>query len=244
MRKQIMDMCIDDVSLEQAVEHAMACVHAGQLCRVVTPNAEFALAAKKDRQFLEAINTSDLILPDGISVVLAAKIIGRPLAGKVAGVDFGDALCHALACEGKSLYMLGAREGVAERAAQKLAEKHPGLSIAGVHHGYFKDDEVMADAVAQAGADVLFVALGAPRQEYFMQQYGHRLGAKVMVGLGGSLDVFAGDAKRAPNFFIRLGLEWLYRLAKEPWRFKRMIKLPLYLLDAAVYRLRNGKPKN
>ena len=241
-----MALAIDDITVDQAVATAMTCIEAGEPCRVVTPNGEFALAADKNPAFLDAINSARIILPDGISVVLAAKIIGRPLGGKVAGIHFAGELCAAMGRKGKRLYILGAKPGVAEKAAENLAAKHPGLVIAGTQDGYYKpeDEPAIVQAIADEQPDALFIAMGAPRSELFAVRYGEHMGVSVMAGIGGSVDIFAGISKRAPAIFIKLGLEWFYRLCKEPWRFKRMMRLPLYLLKAVSWRLRHGKAKD
>ena len=241
-----MALDIDDITVEQAVETAMFCIRERELCRVVTPNGEFALAAKRNPAFLDAINSARIILPDGISVVLAAKIIGRPLGGKVAGIHFAERLCAAMGCEGKRLYILGAKPGVAKKAAENLKAKYPGLFIAGTQDGYYKleDEPAVVQAITEAEADALFIAMGAPRSELFAMQYGEAMGVSVMAGIGGSVDIFAGVSRRAPAIFVKLGLEWFYRLCKEPWRIKRMAKLPLYLLEAVRWRLRHGKAKD
>ena len=142
-------------------------------------------------------------------------------------------LMGRMAENGKSLYLLGARPGVAEKAARKLEGQYPGLRIAGTHDGYFQEDAPVVRAIRDSGADVVFVCLGAPKQEKWMKKNGEATGARLLVGLGGCLDVFSGEVRRAPEAFQKLGLEWLYRLAKEPSRLGRMIKLPLFLVHAA-----------
>lgn len=236
-----MTITFDNITMEEAVGAAMGHIAARSRCRVVTPNAEFALEAKKNPRFLNILNTSQLVLADGISVVLASKIIGDPMQGRVTGVGFAQALAAAMAKEGKSLYLLGAKPGVAEQAAEKLLQTYPGLKIAGTHDGYFKDEGPVVNAINEAKPDALLVCLGAPKQEYFMENHDAELEVPVMAGLGGSMDVLAGNVQRAPEFFQKYGLEWLYRLCKEPQRWKRMIKLPLYLWDAMVWRIKGGK---
>ena len=240
MKKQVMTITFDNITMEEAVGVAMGHIAARSRCRVVTPNAEFALEAKKNPRFLNILNTSQLVLADGISVVLASKIIGNPMQGRVTGVGFAQALAAAMAEEGKSLYLLGAKPGVAEQAAGKLLETYPGLKIAGTHDGYFKEEGPVVEAINAAKPDALLVCLGAPKQEYFMEDYDEVLEVPVMAGLGGSMDVLAGNVKRAPEFYQKHGLEWLYRLVKEPQRWKRMIKLPIYLLDAFVWKIKGG----
>ncbi len=241
IKKQVMTIAFDNITMDEAVKSAMDHISAGTRCRVVTPNAEFALQAKKDPRFLNILNRSQLVLADGISVVLASRIIGDPMQGRVTGVGFAQALAAAMAKEGKSLFLLGAKPGVAEQAAKKLQETYPGLRIAGTHDGYFKDEAPVVAAINASGADALLVCLGAPKQEYFMEDHDAGLQVPVMAGLGGSMDVLAGNVQRAPEFFQKYGLEWLYRLCKEPQRWKRMIKLPLYLWDAVLWRIKGGK---
>lgn len=204
---------------------------------VVTPNPEFILAAKKDKTFHRVLNRADLALPDGIGVIYAAKILGRPLKSKVPGIDFAAGLMAELAKSGAGLFLLGAKPGVAEIAAKNLRKTYPGLNICGIHDGYFKEDTPVIEKIKDSGAAVLFTCLGAPKQELWMAQNGPSTGVHLAVGLGGSLDVFAGTAERAPEIWQKLGLEWLHRLIKEPKRIGRMARLPLVLVDAVLARL-------
>ncbi len=238
MKKQIMSLLIDDVTVSEAVDTAVGRMKDGVGCSVMTPNAEIAYLAEKDEKLKNVLNRADLTLPDGVGVVKAASIIGTPLKGKAAGVDFAEKLCAALAENGKSLFLYGGKPGVAEQAAENLVKKNPGLKIAGTLDGYGDPDEAQA-VINSSGADALFVCLGCPKQEYFIDE--RELSPLVRAGLGGSLDVFAGTAKRAPGIFIDLGLEWLYRLLKQPSRIGRMFKLPAYILKAYSYKLRRKK---
>ena len=192
----------------------------------------------KDERLRALINGADLVLPDGAGVVLASKLLKTPLKQKVAGVDFADGLLGFLAESGRSVYLLGSKPGVAELAAEKMREKHPGLIICGMHDGYFKDEAPVIEAANAAKPDVLFVCLGAPKQELFMKRHQQELTCKLMIGLGGSLDSFAGTVKRAPKWMIAANLEWLYRLYKEPKRFGRMLRLPKYLWAVVCKRIR------
>ncbi len=241
IRKQIMTIGFDDVTLQEAVAFAMEKINTRERCRVVTPNAEFAMEAKKNPRFLRILNDSQLVLADGISVVYASRIIGNPLSGRVTGVSFAQALCEALAKQGGRLYLLGAKPGVAEQAGEKLKEAYPGLVIAGTHDGYFQDARPVVEGINAARPDAMLVCLGAPKQEYFMEEQDGALEVPVMAGLGGSMDVLAGNVRRAPAFFQKAGLEWFYRLIKEPWRFRRMAKLPLYLWDAVVWKRKGAE---
>ncbi len=228
---------IDDLTLSEAEAAGSALLEQPGFHYAVTPNPEFILAARKDPQFRSVLNGADLSLADGIGVVYAAKILGRPLKGRTPGVDFAQRLMAVMARTGARLFLLGAKPGVAEQAADNLRKAHPGLVICGVHDGYFQDDAPVVEAVKAAQADVVFVCLGAPKQEFWMAKNGPATGARLMIGLGGCLDVFAGNVQRAPEGWQKAGLEWLYRLIKEPSRIGRMAKLPLILVDAVGARL-------
>ena len=227
-----MGVGFDSVTLSQAVEAAEGLLAQNGAHYVVTPNPELVQRARQEPAFRDVLNGADLVLPDGVGITYAAKILGRPLAARVPGIDFAAALCDELARSGRRLFLLGAKPGVAELAAGNLKKEHPGLTVCGVHDGYFKEDGPVAEEIRAAGADVVFVCLGFPRQEYWMAQHGSQTGAGLLVGLGGSLDVFAGQVKRAPEGFQKLGLEWLYRLMTQPSRIGRMAKLPLFLVSA------------
>ena len=238
MKTDILGVQIDPVTLDKALEYGQAFLEDSSFHYVVTPNPEFILAARNDQEFQKILNGADLALPDGIGVVYAAKILGTPLKGRVPGVDFAQGLMGRMAGSGKKLFLLGAKPGVAEKAADNLRKEYPGLDICGVHDGYFQEDGPVVEAIRASGADVVFVCLGAPKQEFWMAAHGPETGARLMIGLGGCLDVFAGNVQRAPAFWQKAGLEWLYRLIKEPSRIGRMAKLPLILIYAAGRRLK------
>ena len=238
MKTDIMGIEFDNVTMPEAVEKARQILLGSRSCYAVTPNAEIAYEALHDAELCALLNGADLVLPDGAGVVLASKILKKPLKQKVAGVDFADQLLAVLAQEGKTLYLLGSKPGIAEMAAEKMLEKHPGLIICGMADGYFKDEYPVVEKINACAPDVLFVCLGAPKQEIFMKVHQQDLDVRLMIGLGGSLDSFAGTVKRAPKWMIRLSLEWLYRLIKEPKRFKRMLRLPKYLWAVVLQRIR------
>ena len=238
MKTDIMGLQFDNITMEEALDAAKALLQGEHAARVVTPNAEIAYEALHDENMRTLLNSAELMLPDGAGVVLASKILKTPLKQKVAGVDFADGLLGVLETTGQSLYLLGSKPGVGELATQKMMQKHPRLRIAGIADGYFQDEAPVIDKINASGADVLFVCLGAPKQEQFMARHQKALHVKLMAGLGGTLDSFAGTVKRAPRWMIRLNLEWLYRLIKEPKRFKRMLRLPKYLWAVVCKRIR------
>ncbi len=207
---------------------------------VVTPNPEIVFAARKDGNYARALAWADLVLADGIGIVYAARILGRPSLEKIPGIEFGRQMLSRCAETGLAVYLLGGKPGVAQRAAANLEAEYPGLKICGTHDGYFGPEEPVAELITASGADMVFVCLGFPKQEFWMAENSKKTGASLHIGLGGSLDVFAGDVKRAPRSWQKLGLEWLYRLICEPRRIKRMWKLPFFLALAVWERLTGG----
>ena len=232
LRTEIMGVGFDDLTLDEAAQRAAGMIDEGGFHYVVTPNPELVDRARREETFREALNGADLVLPDGIGVVYAARLLGRSLKGRCPGIDFAGKLMERMARKGQRLYLLGAKPGVAEAAAARLEVRYPGLTICGVHDGYFQEDGPVVEDIRKAGADVVFVCLGFPKQEYWMVKNGPATGARLLAGLGGSLDVFAGVVERAPESWQRLGLEWLYRLTREPKRIGRMARLPLFLAAA------------
>ena len=236
LRNKIMGVTFDDLTLEEAVRTGESLAAAPGFSYVVTPNPEIVTMARQEPDYQEILNRADLVLPDGIGVVYAAKILGHPLSGRVPGIDFAAGLLARMAQNGTRLFLLGAKPGVAEQAAQNLKKSYPNLVICGTNDGYFQDSAPVVEKIRAAEADAAFVCLGAPKQERWMAEYGPQTGAKLMVGLGGVLDVYAGNVKRAPAFWQKAGLEWFYRLLHQPSRLGRMAKLPLFLVEAAKHR--------
>ena len=230
MRIDVLGVGFDNLTLEEAVEAGMDLVRAPGAHYVVTPNPEIVEVCREDPAVMDIVNRADLVLADGIGVIKGAAMLGTPLKGKVPGIEFAAGLLGKLAKEGRSVYLLGAKPGVAELAGKRLSGQYPGLKIAGTHDGYFQEDAPVVEDIRASGADVVLVCLGAPKQEKWMAKNGADTGAHLLCGLGGSLDVFAGVVERAPKFWCDHGLEWLYRLLKEPRRAGRMMKLPLFLV--------------
>ena len=233
MKTEILGIQFDNLSREEAKAAGAAMLRSQDFHYAFTPNPEFILAADKDLEFQKILNKADLVLPDGIGVVYSAQILGRPLKGRVAGFDFACDMLDVLDQLGGRLYLLGAKPGVAEEAGRQILETHPNIILCGVHDGYFKDSDPVARQVAEARPDLLFVCLGAPKQEKWIARFGLLTGAKLAIRLGGCLDVFAGNVERAPEKWQKAGMEWAYRLMKEPKRIGRMAKLPLVLVKAA-----------
>ena len=230
MRINVLGVGFDNLTMQEAVERAMELIREPGVHSVVTPNPEIVEVCRENPAAREAVNGADLVLPDGVGVIKGAAMLGTPLKEKTPGIEFAAHLMGKMAEEGLSLFLLGAKPGIAQQAAVRIAEQYPGLRIAGTHDGYFQEDGPVTQAIAASGADCVFVCLGAPRQELWIWENGPATGAHLLCGLGGSLDVFAGAVERAPRFWREHGLEWLYRLCKEPRRIGRMMKLPLFLV--------------
>lgn len=240
MRVDVLGVAFDNMTLTEAADRAMALLDETGPHLAVTPNPEIVQRAAKDPEFARVLAGADLVIPDGIGVIYAARILGRPLQGRVTGIDFAGDMLARLQATGGRLYLLGAKPGVAQLAGENIVRQYPGLVLCGTRDGYFQDPEAVAREIAQARPDLLFVCLGAPKQEKWMAQWGPLTGARLAIGLGGVLDVYSGQVERAPERFQKLGLEWAYRLWKQPSRIGRMAKLPLVLVKAAKGRVTKG----
>ncbi len=238
MKTDVLGVRYDNVTMEEALERAGQILLSEGASYCVTPNAEIAYEALRDEKLCDVLNEAALVLPDGAGVVLGAKILKTPLKQKVAGIEFAQNLLGILEETGKTLYLFGGKPGIAELAAEKILEKHPKLCICGMADGYFKDEGEAVRRINEARPDVLFVCLGAPKQEFFMHEHCEELQVRLMIGLGGTLDGIAGTVKRAPRWMIKLQLEWLYRLIKEPRRIGRMMRLPKFVFAAWKKRMK------
>lgn len=230
MRIDVLGVGFDNLTMTEAVAEGLRLLQEPGAHYVVTPNPEIVEVCRENPAAMEAVNGASLVLADGVGITKGAAMLGTPLKERLPGIEFAGHFMEKLAEGGKSLFLLGAKPGVAAEAGNRLAAKYPGLKIAGTHDGYFKEDAPVAEEIRQSGADCVFVCLGAPKQEFWMAKNGEATGAHVLCGLGGSLDVFAGQVARAPAFWSKHGLEWFYRLCKDPRRIGRMMKLPLFLV--------------
>ena len=215
----------------------------------MTPNSEIIVNAAKDDELKKIIEQADLVIPDGIGLVYASRIMGVPLRERVTGIDFLEAILGYLEETGQSIFFLGSKPGdagqpsIAEQAARKMKDKYKNLKVAGTHHGYFnfQDEDSLVKLINESGADFLCAALGSPKQEKFVVNHQNQLKVKGAIGVGGSLDVWAGTLKRAPEFYRNHGLEWLYRLIQQPSRYKRMAVLPLFMIKVVISKYKGGK---
>jgi len=220
---------VDNVSIDEATTQVLTWLNSGQAHLVTTPNPEIIVTSQNDLGLKNIINQSDLAVPDGISMVVVSKILGRPLKERVSGIDLMLAMLSKVAPLGKKVFLLGSAPGVAEEAAVNLKAKFPGLNIVGIQDGYFRDDVEMIRQIRTLAPDLLFVGLGAGRQERWLKLHLKELNVPVSMVIGGSLDVISGRKKRAPRWTQVLYIEWLYRLLTEPQRWKRQLALPKFL---------------
>lgn len=228
----ILGVKVDRVTRKEALEKFAGFMDKEGQSLIVTPNSEIILNADKDPRLKELINNAAMVIPDGIGLVIASKQLGQPLEERVTGIDFAHSALEWCAANDRKVYFLGSKPGIARKAAENMMAEIPGLQIVGARDGYFKaeEEEDVARAIAQTGAEFLCVALGSPKQELFADKYKDILGGKAAVGIGGSLDVWSGTLQRAPEFYCKYGLEWFYRLIQEPSRFKRMAKIPMLFI--------------
>lgn len=212
------------ISQHRTSDHQLSCQ------QIVTVNPEFVMTAQRDITFRQCINQAALVVADGIGVVWAMRYLRQPTPERVTGVDIVGALAKRCAEKGYRLYLLGAAPGVAEVAAMRLQELAPGLLVAGTYAGSpaLEEEETILERIRVTQADIVCVAYGAPAQELWIQRNLTRLPVAVAIGVGGAFDFLSGRQLRAPRLMQRMGLEWLYRLYREPWRWRRMLALPRF----------------
>lgn len=199
---------------------------------IFTPNPEMVMLAQKDEEFNEILNKSDMNIPDGIGIIYASKIKKRPIKERVAGYDTVQAVFERIKSEDKGVYFFGGAPGVTDAAKAEMERVHKGLKIVGCANGYFdeaREKEIIAE-INEKQPELLLVGIGFPKQEKWIFNHINELNVKAAIGVGGSFDVMSGRVKRAPDIFIKLGLEWFHRLITQPSRFVRMLQLPLFML--------------
>lgn len=226
---------VDNVTMNEASERAFKAFEGKYSTPFVifTPNAEIIQDCIENPPLFDIINSASMIIPDGAGVVLASKILKTPLKEKVAGSDLSFILMEKLNQMGGRLFLLGSKQEIVENAAANLTEKYKNLIICGYNNGFFDvngvESNVIIEKINASSPDALFVCFGAPKTEKWIHKNKDRLNAKLIIGLGGMIDNYAGAVKRAPRIMIKMNLEWLYRLIKQPWRLHRMMKIPKFL---------------
>ncbi|MBS4024278.1 MAG: WecB/TagA/CpsF family glycosyltransferase [Clostridia bacterium] len=237
----ILDAQVDGLDMQGAIDFVAktiaearnAGLQAAKPKHIITLNAEIIYRAQSEPELLEIINQADLVTPDGAGVVWAAQYLGTPVPGRVTGIDLLQEVVREADQKGWQLFFFGGAPGVADKAVENLKKKYKNIKIVGTKHGYIsskEEEKELTEKIKNAAPDIIFVALGAPRQEYWIKKHKDFLQVPVCIGVGGSFDVIAGKVTRAPGWMQQAKLEWLYRLVKEPARYKRMLALPKFML--------------
>lgn len=235
----IMGVRVDNKSMDEMLSIVVDKINKNQQYVIYTPNTEIIMMCQDDKEFLEYMNKSDANVPDGIGLVYASKIKNKPLKGKLAGFDLSIKLLELAQEKKLKLYIVGGKPGVADKAIENIKTKYPNIEIVGSHHGYFKgahlglkaheEELIVIDEINKSKPHILFVGFGAKKQEQWIEANRQNVKANIIIGNGGTIDVLSGAVKRAPDIYVKLGLEWLYRLMKEPQRIKRQLAIPVFI---------------
>ncbi|WP_376792021.1 WecB/TagA/CpsF family glycosyltransferase [Thermoflexus sp.] len=240
--RRILGVRVHDVTMEEALRIVDAFLAEGGAHQICTVNPEFVMHARRNLPFFQVLERADLNVPDGVGLLWAGRILNQPLRERVPGVEFMEALAARAAERGWRIFLLGAAEGVAARAATALRSRYPGLTIAGTFAGSPRPEDApeILERLRTAQPDLLFVAYGAPQQDLWIARYQPELRIPVAMGVGGAFDFIAGVVPRAPRWMREHGLEWLYRLIQQPWRWRRMLALPRFVLAVLAARYGSG----
>lgn len=230
LKEKFLGVNVSPFSYEETISKLLNNIEYRKKSFIVAINPEKIMKAQDDIELMDLLNSADFQIPDGIGVVIASRIKGGRIRQRVTGIDMMLELCRVAAENDKAIFLYGGKPGIAEEAKQELVKMYRELKVVGVIDGYEKNEQAIIETINLAKPDIIFVALGSPGQEYWITKNMQHLYPSVYQGVGGSFDVISGKIKRAPVFFQKLGLEWLYRLFKEPSRWKRQLILPKFLL--------------
>ena len=228
----ILGVNIDKMSFEETVKKAEALMREEGISMIFTPNPEIIMSATEDEEFKNILNSADILTPDGIGVVYASKMLKNSVCERVPGFEVTKRLLNAASKTKEGVFFFGSKPGIAEKAKANVEKMYPGIDIKGVHNGYFKEEEEseIVRKINESGAKLLLVCLGAPKQEKWIYKHKDELNVNLCLGVGGTLDVLSGETKRAPEIFIKLNLEWFYRIASNPSRWGRFFALPKFMI--------------
>ncbi len=246
-RVMVLGIPIDRMRMEQAVDRVYSFIKEhgfGQRTKLVmTPNPEIIFAAQKDQELKAILISADLAVPDGTGVVWAARVLGQPVEERVTGIDLMMRLLRLASDNNLRVFFLGTRPETLKRAVKNVQGMFPGAVVAGSHHGYFsaRDEVRVVGEINRLHPDILFVGMGAPREQRFMMRWREKFGVPVAMGVGGSFDVLGGDVRRAPSWMIAVHLEWFFRLIQQPSRWRRMLALPRFAF-AVLREAQRGRP--
>ena len=228
----ILGVKIDKISLNETFEKAKVLLKTDGVSMIFTPNPEIVIRAYEDAEFKNILNSADICTPDGIGVVYASKIVGNPVKERVPGFELSKMLMENVSKTGEGVFLFGSKPGIADKAKENIEKMYPGINIVGTRNGYFKkeDEPEIINMINESGAKLLFVCLGAPKQEKWIYENRDKLNVNLCLGVGGTLDVLSGETKRAPEIFIKLNLEWFYRIVLNPSRWGRFLALPKFMI--------------
>jgi len=225
----ILGVRVGAFTYETLLEKVDRYIQEGRKGMILAINPEKIIKAQSDPALLELLNRAEFPIADGVGILLASRLQGGAIRSRVTGIDTMLSLCRHAAAKGYRVFLLGAKPGVADAAARILQARFPGLQIAGTQDGYFQDEQAVLEKINRSGAEILFVGMGSPKQEYWILQHRQHLIPAIFQGVGGSYDVICGNIPRAPQWMQQAGLEWFYRLLKEPSRWRRQLALPKFL---------------
>jgi len=243
VRTDVLGIPVDCITMDGALHYATSLIKANKKgCYILAINPEKVMVLLKDKILLDAFSSASLLIPDGIGVVMALRWLHRLNANRVPGSELMPRLCAMAAKKGYGIFLYGSQEDVNQGAGEKLCQMYPGLKVAGRANGYLKEEE-MPELIRQinaSGAKILFVALGSPKQEQWIQKWSGKLDVNIIQGIGGTLDTIVGKVKRAPAIFCNLGLEWFYRLVSNPQRITRQKVLPVFAAQVIKEKVRQS----
>lgn len=231
MKETILGVQVNTENYDELIPKVFRNIEDKKKSLVVAINPEKLMKAKEDPGLKALLNRAEFQIPDGIGVIIASKLKKGSISSRITGIDMMDRIVREAARTGRAVFLYGAKPGVADKAAQQLKQTYPNLIVAGTQDGYESDTSKVLETINKAKPDILFVAMGSPKQEQWIEQHRNNLHPTLYQGVGGSFDVLAGNVKRAPAAFQRMGAEWLYRLLKEPSRLKRQMNLPKFLFE-------------
>lgn len=239
MSVDLLGIEINNYTFEESINRGLELISQNCVSQVVTINPEMFTTAEKDSEFKKILDSAEIVIPDGVGVKLGLKLKGYNVQ-RIPGIDFAFAMLVKSAENGYPVAIVGSKQEVIDKAVENLKNRVPNLNIVYYHNGYFDNNEIIYNELKNSGAKLILVALGSPKQEFFIYNAKNILQPCLMIGVGGSLDVWSGYVKRAPEIYQKLGLEWLYRTLSQPERFKRIFPaLPLFLLKILMYKKDN-----